>query len=1309
MKYRIALLTLLLITLTGLTSAQIVFDDSSNVEFNTGLDLTGQSIVGYYNGACPNGEAVTDIQDDGTLVCESVSGGTTQGLPSVLSENSTADQNINLDGNTLTGLPAPSNADEPVNLDYLENNFEASANQNLSQVLENGNVANQSIEFDSSTGVAIGDSSTSSSLPEDISIGRGASADGYSNTDLYSTAVGYSSSADGNGASAFGSLADVSGSYAVGIGQKSNVIGNGAVVIGQSGDASANYAVVLGSSGDASREGAVAIGRSANAPNSYEATFGNLDDDQLDLNVTGNTTIHGEGGLTVENGGINVNYGEIYNVGDIQSDFATSQLRTAGTGSAEWVVHDMSTSDDIIRFQEGGNVSIPNGNLTVNGDLNVGGELTGVSTGGSSQNLSQVLAKGNIANQTIEFDSNSAIAFGNENTLTDGSDQIVVGKEASAEGSNGIAIGKYAWTQANHGTVLGYSAESTNSYAIALGRDAEASGAQAIAMGYNSRAPNDNEATFGNLQGEELDLNITGDATVHGSGGLMVKNGGGVELRDSSAGQPVLEYRMQEGDDYGAYVKYDSSYEGSTSDNRLVIGTEDSGNEYDVLTAERSGGLATVHRNTDFNSNYVQDVSQIRFSSGNVEIGDSSTYTKQTQDLAIGAGANASADAGYDSATAIGHGASATETGTLALGEGSNAGYGHATALGPDTNATENSIAVGHGAEADGPQNAISIGTESASLGSDSVSLGYLANNTGDGAISIGREADATANGAVAIGYQANAPNANEVTLGNLNGGELDLNVTGDTTIHGSGGLDMPNGIILGGSAEATDDVSVAVGKNSYANGIASAASTAVGLDANASQSGNSAFGDEAEATGQLASAFGGGSMATGQRTTAIGIFSNATSQYATTLGMYSWAKDTAGTALGYNSQAFDMFGTGVGVEAKAKGYSSTVVGAQSNATGDRSAVFGSIADAGTRSVSLGSEANASTPRSVALGQLADVIGPGAGGIAIGRDAMAQGSGIAIGEEAFSDENRTAVFGGGIYDYDVNVTGDLQVDGQLTGVSTGGAPEGLSETLTAGNVANQSIEFENSILIGSEGSGLGAPSTTGGSNQVAIGPGSSISDDGQNSMALGPNSEVQGKYGAAVGPGARATGGGSAAGSALGSYAEASANFASALGSYSSASAEGAVGIGANSVSNQQYTARFGSDGQAYDVDVTGDLSVDGRVNEQNVRDISYSSGHTAWSSGLSTEEVNRFGTTSTESVEVDRLDVQVKGGGTNSDFEVEAYDAGTGSVLGSTTAGTPINDVGTTSEGGDLTIRVTNSAGSDVTASITVTGHVVE
>lgn len=96
MQSKTTLLTLLLITLTGLASAQIVFDDSSKVEFDTGLDLTGQSITGYYNGACASGEFVTDIQEDGTLVCEEAIGGgsSTSGLPEILEQNNTANQSL---------------------------------------------------------------------------------------------------------------------------------------------------------------------------------------------------------------------------------------------------------------------------------------------------------------------------------------------------------------------------------------------------------------------------------------------------------------------------------------------------------------------------------------------------------------------------------------------------------------------------------------------------------------------------------------------------------------------------------------------------------------------------------------------------------------------------------------------------------------------------------------------------------------------------------------------------------------------------------------------------------------------------------------------------------------------------------------------------------------------------------------------------------------------------------------------------------------------------------------------------------------
>lgn len=306
------------------------------------------------------------------------------------------------------------------------------------------------------------------------------------------------------------------------------------------------------------------------------------------------------------------------------------------------------------------------------------------------------------------------------------------------------------------------------------------------------------------------------------------------------------------------------------------------------------------------------------------------------------------------------------------------------------------------------------------------------------------------------------------------------LNITDTGSMSVSGGFDMPNGIVMGDSAEATDNTSVAIGKNAYAEGGAMGKATAVGYASNASGGGNSAYGDEAFASGSLSSAFGGAAKATGYRTTALGVLSNATTQYSTALGMYSWSKNDAGTAVGYNAQTFDQFGTSIGADTKAKGYASTIVGMRSNTTGDRSSVVGSIAEADLRSVAFGSEANASTPRSVALGQLADVIGPGSGGIAIGRDAMAKGSGIAIGEEAFSDENRTAVFGGGIYDYNLNVTGNLSVDENLEVYGgTKNFVEGLNDTheivYTSSESGEAVVEWTDSVNVSTEGTRVVLP------------------------------------------------------------------------------------------------------------------------------------------------------------------------------------------------------------------------------------------
>ncbi|MEF8880724.1 MAG: hypothetical protein V5A72_02765, partial [Candidatus Nanohaloarchaea archaeon] len=81
-------------------------------------------------------------------------------------------------------------------------------------------------------------------------------------------------------------------------------------------------------------------------------------------------------------------------------------------------------------------------------------------------------------------------------------------------------------------------------------------------------------------------------------GGNVEIKGGKTEMRDTSA-NPVLDYRFQESDDYGAFMRYNSEFGGDTNDNRLVMGTENSGNEYEALTADRDDDWVRAHRDLE--------------------------------------------------------------------------------------------------------------------------------------------------------------------------------------------------------------------------------------------------------------------------------------------------------------------------------------------------------------------------------------------------------------------------------------------------------------------------------------------------------------------------------------------------------------------------------------------------------------------------------------------------------------------------------------------------------------------------------------
>ncbi|MFB6245518.1 MAG: hypothetical protein ABEJ03_04190 [Candidatus Nanohaloarchaea archaeon] len=114
----------------------------STVEVTDGkLDLSGNNLTGFFDSACGENEAVTDVYNNGTFNCGQAGGG----LPSVLDINNSANQDIDLYGNNITDSTGGNITFNQSLKVYGDLWLEGSASgggggsQNLSEVLENGN------------------------------------------------------------------------------------------------------------------------------------------------------------------------------------------------------------------------------------------------------------------------------------------------------------------------------------------------------------------------------------------------------------------------------------------------------------------------------------------------------------------------------------------------------------------------------------------------------------------------------------------------------------------------------------------------------------------------------------------------------------------------------------------------------------------------------------------------------------------------------------------------------------------------------------------------------------------------------------------------------------------------------------------------------------------------------------------------------------------------------------------------------------------------------------------------------------------
>ena len=186
--------------------------------------------------------------------------------------------------------------------------------------------------------------------------------------------------------------------------------------------------------------------------------------------------------------------------------------------------------------------------------------------------------------------------------------------------------------------------------------------------------------------------------------------------------------------------------------------------------------------------------------------------------------------------------------------------------------------------------------------------------------------------------------------------------------------------VALGTAAEATGTSSTAIGRNTKALELSSAAfgdsavatnwaATAIGRSSQAKADNSIAVGSMAVTEGRESTALGRRSYAGAQSATALGTLANASAVVATAVGNGAKASATEASALGNGAEATGGSSIAIGPRSKSTGVSSIAIGRNSKASGLDSTVMGQGSSAeGTQSVVIGTYAKATHTYSVALG-----------------------------------------------------------------------------------------------------------------------------------------------------------------------------------------------------------------------------------------------------------------------------------------------------------------------------------------------------
>ncbi len=469
-----------------------------------------------------------------------------------------------------------------------------------------------------------------------------------------------------------------------------------------------------------------------------------------------------------------------------------------------------------------------------------------------------------------------------------------------------------------------------------------------------------------------------------------------------------------------------------------------------------------------------------------LETGESYKEAKIVDDspgsIAIGKGSVAGAAGGnVSSALAIGVGAQAVNTQTIAIGSTSKASGSFAVAVGPNANAS-------------GSQG-VAIGNLSKSTGNFSVALGTNANAEGTRTIALGDSSKATNLYSMALGVRANSTGQDSIAFGR------------DTVAEG------PGSIVLGLSSKATGNDSIAIGVSTKSDGR-----NAIVLGKNATANGANAFsmGTDSQAIGDHTTALGVDAKALGLKSTALGNAAAANGEGAVAIGDGANAKHDSSVAIGANSVTSGANQVSFGndtikrklVNVAAGDVSANsfeaVNGSQLNASNLRIADL----EAGTHGLLLfNKDQNQVLLNSTLVSNdFSLILGANAKAATLDEQgnpiANAMGS-IVLGNGAISGNNNAIAMGtdSQALGYDSLALGSYSVAGGDNAVAIGHQANAAgSHAFALGIAANAS---------GADSTAIGNDAKASATNAVAIGNGAEVSNGARGSVAIGSNSKTQ--------------------------------------------------------------------------------------------------------------------------------------------------------------------------------------------------------